>query len=596
MEHTIKPYRGNEKYIFISYAHKDSKSVLPIISRLQNEGYRVWYDEGIPSGIEWDVCISRRVKECGYMFAFVSRNYFDSKNCKDELNHARDKDKPVLLVYLDNVTLPDGMDMRFSRTQSVYKYKHKSEQTFYEKLFDTEGISVCIDTSDSSPKIPTPHPSPVPLNVIRKKYSNGVYEGEVNEEGKRHGKGKYTWSNGNIYEGDFVEGKCTGTGKYIFANGNLYEGGFENGQRTGYGKLTRINGEIYEGDWADDKKNGKGKYTWPDGFVYEGEFKDDDFSNIADINQALTVIFKKYGFEIINQDKRLVSTLSKYAPSLEKEIRLIGIILDTGVYSELLNADITKTETETGNEVLSAAVDKLTEFYFLDKKWSVRAVAWLTEQLDGSYIEKNKALFTPVVLEKIKVGDSITFGSYPQSSLKNSEPLEWEIIAIEDDRALLHSKKCIDSKLYSYRSGSCIWELSELREWLNDSFFNQAFTVEDQKSIIEAEVHGSCNPRSGVHDNSITRDKIFILSHEEIKYYIPDIKSMQCQATLFAKSNGAFYDKNTDIATWWIRTPGYTRGCAMYTMSSGKPDELGCNVEIKIRGVRPAVWVELNIF
>ena len=31
-------------------------------------------------------------------------------NCKDELNYARDKNKPILLIYMDEVSLPAGME------------------------------------------------------------------------------------------------------------------------------------------------------------------------------------------------------------------------------------------------------------------------------------------------------------------------------------------------------------------------------------------------------------------------------------------------------------------------------------------------------
>lgn len=45
-------YKGKEKYIFVSYAHKDSAKVLPIIENMQHAGYRIWYDTGIKAGTE----------------------------------------------------------------------------------------------------------------------------------------------------------------------------------------------------------------------------------------------------------------------------------------------------------------------------------------------------------------------------------------------------------------------------------------------------------------------------------------------------------------------------------------------------------------
>jgi len=44
---------------------------------------------------------------------------------------------------------------------------------------------------------------------------------------------------------------------------------------NGKGKYTWSHGAVYDGDWKDDIKNGEGKSTYPDGIVYEGDFKDD---------------------------------------------------------------------------------------------------------------------------------------------------------------------------------------------------------------------------------------------------------------------------------------------------------------------------------
>ena len=51
-------YKGDEPYVFISYAHDDSNLIYPIIGELQKKGLRVWYDEGIEVGTHWDEIIS----------------------------------------------------------------------------------------------------------------------------------------------------------------------------------------------------------------------------------------------------------------------------------------------------------------------------------------------------------------------------------------------------------------------------------------------------------------------------------------------------------------------------------------------------------
>lgn len=129
-------------YIFISYAHKDSIRVKDIMGRLRNEGYNIWYDGGIDPGTEWDENIAAHIKNCAYFIAFISGNYIASKNCKDELNYARDLDKSQLLVYLEDVSLPDGMAMRMNRLQAIWWEKYRNPEEAFKKLFTAKGINI----------------------------------------------------------------------------------------------------------------------------------------------------------------------------------------------------------------------------------------------------------------------------------------------------------------------------------------------------------------------------------------------------------------------------------------------------------------------
>ena len=138
-----KPYDGSEPYIFISYAHKDKNKVFRTISRLQQEGYRVWYDEGIDPGTEWDENIAQHIMNCGYLIAFISGNYIGSDNCKDEINLARDLNKDRLLVYLEPTTLPLGMSMRLHRLQAIHEYTYEDRMDFNKKLLSAAGLEKC---------------------------------------------------------------------------------------------------------------------------------------------------------------------------------------------------------------------------------------------------------------------------------------------------------------------------------------------------------------------------------------------------------------------------------------------------------------------
>ncbi len=144
----ITPYHGNKPYIFVSYSHRNMDDAMEIVNQLQSNCYRVWYDEGIDPGSEWDENIASHVENCGFFIALLSQEYLSSSNCKDELNYARDLEKPRLLIYLDDIQLPGGMQMRLSRLQAIHKYRYDDKESFYEKLFVSKGIDTCLEVND----------------------------------------------------------------------------------------------------------------------------------------------------------------------------------------------------------------------------------------------------------------------------------------------------------------------------------------------------------------------------------------------------------------------------------------------------------------
>ena len=65
-----------------------------------------------------------------------------------------------------------------------------------------------------------------------------------------------------------------GYGKYVYSNGDVYEGEFKGDLRHGDGKYIWANGETYTGQFANGNMNGFGTYTWPTGRAsYTGYFE-----------------------------------------------------------------------------------------------------------------------------------------------------------------------------------------------------------------------------------------------------------------------------------------------------------------------------------
>ena len=136
-------------------------------------------------------------------------------------------------------------------------------------------------------------------------YSNGKkYVGEF-KNGKKHGQGTQTWSNGKKYVGEFKNGKRNGQGTYTWSDGRKYVGGVKNGKWDGKGVSTALDGQrwytLYDGEWKKGKKHGQGKLVvtkidddgtllgkwglgkWK-GLTVIGEFKNNRFWNVQSYN------------------------------------------------------------------------------------------------------------------------------------------------------------------------------------------------------------------------------------------------------------------------------------------------------------------------
>lgn len=103
-------------------------------------------------------------------------------------------------------------------------------------------------------------------------YAAGSYDGERNAFNRFHGQGTYTYTNGNVYAGEWKDGRKSGKGKQTWANGDVYDGQWLENRENGQGTMTWANGDEYVGQWAGGKRHGQGTMTWADGSRYEGEW------------------------------------------------------------------------------------------------------------------------------------------------------------------------------------------------------------------------------------------------------------------------------------------------------------------------------------
>lgn len=132
LKRPFKAYSGDKPFIFISYAHKDAKLVFRDIKRFHDEGYPVWYDQGLTPGQEWDDEIARALMRCSLLVVFISKNSMASKNVQDEIKMALNRDIDVVPIYLEETELPPSLELRLSNKHAIMKYLATDSDYIYE--------------------------------------------------------------------------------------------------------------------------------------------------------------------------------------------------------------------------------------------------------------------------------------------------------------------------------------------------------------------------------------------------------------------------------------------------------------------------------
>ena len=139
----LVPYTGEEDYIFVSYAHRNIEKVFPIIRWLQQDGYRIWFDEGIDPGTEWAENIASHLEGSSFLIACMSPEYLESTNCCDELSYAREMNRPILLIYLEPMKLEGLFRMRYMTCPAVEAPLPEHVEAFLKAVGETEQIRSC---------------------------------------------------------------------------------------------------------------------------------------------------------------------------------------------------------------------------------------------------------------------------------------------------------------------------------------------------------------------------------------------------------------------------------------------------------------------
>lgn len=198
-------------------------------------------------------------------------------------------------------------------------------------------------------------------------------------------------------------------------------------------------------------------------------------------------------------------------------------------------------------------------------------------------------------MKTAKVGSEILLGHYEQDndSANGPEDIRWQVLDIQDGKALVISKQALDAHRYQTKLEDITWETCDLRQWLNGEFLNSAFSDKEKAMLQTTTAPADPNPESTMDPGNPTEDRVFLLSMAEAERYFSSDEARKCGVTGYAQAHRVYLYENQNT-WWWLRSPGAKQTTAGFIDGNGKIRVLGNNVDYGNGAVRPAMWIELN--
>ena len=171
------------------------------------------------------------------------------------------------------------------------------------------------------------------------------------------------------------------------------------------------------------------------------------------------------------------------------------------------------------------------------------------------------------------------------------------VLARDGDKALLLSKYALSHQsfmpFYEPVTEPFTWESCSLRQWLNSTFLNAAFSAEEQSRLLTTTVITAPGGRKGSENPFTTEDRVFLLSDTEVYAYFSSEAATVTDYTAYALSEDPWAGNATAPAPaiWWLRTTdGGNHPDSVYTR--GGVGEGARSYEGEY--VRPAIWVDMS--
>ena len=191
----------------------------------------------------------------------------------------------------------------------------------------------------------------------------------------------------------------------------------------------------------------------------------------------------------------------------------------------------------------------------------------------------------------INIGDFITLGTYPQGLYGELMPIKWQVLCVENNKALIISKFGLDCKRFNNEKLAVTWETCDLRKWLNNYFYNNAFSMAEKQDIILSNVTADENIKYNNNQGNNTQDYVFVFSILEANKYFNSDVTRKCQGTTYCLSQLADY--RDGYCWWWLRSVGSDIRSTANVYPDGHISNSGDGNDNVREAIRPAMWIKI---
>lgn len=178
------------------------------------------------------------------------------------------------------------------------------------------------------------------------------------------------------------------------------------------------------------------------------------------------------------------------------------------------------------------------------------------------------------------------------------ENILWDVLSENDEGYLLISHNLVDTVQYYGEYASVDWNNSYVRKWLNEDFYEAAFSDAQKEYVQTMHVDTPVNIMYGTVSGEPTDDKVAIPSIDEMlssEYgFDDDLRAAHeeraAAPTDYAVNNGIKVESNGN-SRWWLRTNGSNTLTVAYMSEDGVIACAGSMVNDSSIGIRPMIFI-----